>query len=403
MTSDPHPAPQAAVTDSPVLHVQREPGMDLFWKGALVFALALVAAIVATLIGVPIALMVTFWNPWLLFTLVSVAAGVLLLAKTVAAMRRTAWYARHRSIFVLRSAGIEATEWNTVGAEAPVRRVVPLHDVVSVVLSYRYVRRIIRIRPVGGTLTETAPILHILFDQDGRRQISSVPFTSHRDRALDTWITELRVRGVQLGYTARLLWWKAEDLLSDEARLEYFATTEEVIDFPVTGGWLENAPRLEAGWHQRTKRLREEAERRDPALRAARLRPTGLHWGRGLWLAGMYALSTGYLLPYLVQSGALPAAAWPLEFLVVLPAAAIFFLPLRRGLRWYHALVCWLLLVVIAFAVVVGTAEMGPAAEEMAMVGFGVTVLSAGLLWLPYLLVKRSVPGDRLGGRDPAR
>lgn len=67
--------------------------------------------------------------------------------------------------------------------------------------------------------------------------------------------------------------------------------------------------------------------------------------------------------------------------------------------RWSHDLVCRLLLVVIAFAVVVGTMEIGPAAEEMALIGFGLTIASAGLLWAPYLFVKRSVPrGDLAGG-----
>lgn len=113
----------------------------------------------------------------------------------------------------------------------------------------------------------------------------------------------------------------------------------------------------------------------------------------------MYALSAGFLLPYLVQHGWLPAAVWPLELLVVLPAAALFFLPLRRGLRWFHGLVCWLLLVVISFSVLVGSVEMGPAAEQTAMIGFGLTVLSAALLWAPYLLVQRSVPRhDLVGG-----
>ena len=115
-------------------------------------------------------------------------------------------------------------------------------------------------------------------------------------------------------------------------------------------------------------------------------------------MASLYALGAGYLLAHLVQHGWLPAAAWPLEILVVLPAAALFFLPLRRGLRWFHGLVCWLLLVVVSFSVLVGAAEMGPAAEQTAMVGLGVTVVSAALLWAPYLLVKRSVPRNGLVG-----
>jgi hypothetical protein len=384
------------VTDSPVVHVQSEQRPDLFWRGAAVVALFFIAVIVALLIGVPACLMVVFWTPWLLFTLIFVAAGVLLLVKTVAAVRRTAWHARHRSSFALREAGIETTEWNTVGAEAPVGRVIPLEAVAAVVSSYRIVRRGLLVENGGGTLTETAPTLHVLFDQDGRRQITSVPFASHQDPGVDVWIKELRRRGVELNYTARPLSWKEEDYLSDEERLEYFATTDEVIGFPATGGWLENMIRLENSWHRHTEQLQQQAEERDPELRVARLKPTFQHWILGAWCAGMYALGAGYLLPYLVQNRTLPPGAWPLEILVVLPAAALFFLPLRRGLRWYHGLVCWLLLVVIAFAVVVGTVEMGPAAEQTAMIGCGLTVLSAALLWAPYLLVKRSARRDEL-------
>ncbi|MGC5645707.1 UNVERIFIED_CONTAM: hypothetical protein RF648_07005 [Kocuria sp. CPCC 205274] len=398
MTPDPHSVSRTAVTDSPVVHVQQEQPADLFWRGATVVGLFFVAVVVAVLIGTPVLLMVEFWNPWLLFTLIFAAAGVLLLVKTVVAVRRMAWHARHRSSYVLREAGIETTEWNTVGAEAPVRRVIPWEAVASVVASYRILRRIILTENGGGTLTETAPVLHILFDQDGSRRIVSVPFSSHRDPAVDAWIAALRTHGVELGYTARPLSWKGEGYFGPQAQLEYFATTDEVIPFPGTGGWLDNTIRLENRWHQNAARVQEQAERRDPALREVRQRPTGRHWILGAWFAVMYALGAGFLLPHLVQHGWLPAAVWPLELLVVLPAAALFFLPLRRGLRWFHGLVCWLLLVVISFSVLVGSVEMGPAAEGTAMIGFGLTVLSAALLWVPYLLVKRSVPRHELAG-----
>ncbi|WP_434993912.1 hypothetical protein [Arthrobacter sp. Ld5] len=387
----PVPATDTDTADNPILHIQREQGADLFWRAALVLAVFLIAAIVVTLIGVPVMLMVRFWNPWLLFTLVFVAAGILLLVKTVAGLRTMAWQSRHRSSFVLRDTCIETTEWNTVGAEAPVRRVIPMGAIASVVASHRIVRRVMRTRIGGGVITETAPILHILFDQDGRRQISSVPFPSHKDPGVDTWIDELRRRDVRLGYTARLLSWKEEDYLSDEARLGYFATTDEVLDYPATGGWLENAAGLGDRWRRNAEEIQEQAERRDPGLRQKRLRPTGRSWLQGAWLAVMYATGAGFLLPYLVEDGLLPLAAWPLQLLVVLPAAGLFFLPLRRGLRWYHVAVCWLLLVVTAFTVVVGVEGLGRAAEDMALIGFGLTVLSAGLLWAPYLLVKRSV------------
>ena len=265
MTPDPRPVPETPVTDSPVLHIQREQGAGLFWRGAMVVALFFVAAIAAVLIGVPVLLMLNFWNPWLLFLLVSVAAGVLLLVRTVSAVRRAAWFARHRSSFVLREAGIETTEWNSVGAAAPVHRIIPLEAVTSAVASYRILRRVLLTENGGGTLTETAPILHVLFEQDGRRQITSVPFASHKDAGIDVWIEELRRRGAELRYTARLLSWKEEDHLSDEARLEYFATTEETIPFPEDGGWLENTTRLENRWHQPAEKLRGQVERRGPS------------------------------------------------------------------------------------------------------------------------------------------
>ncbi|GAA4779681.1 hypothetical protein [Citricoccus nitrophenolicus] len=396
MTPDPHPASQNSVTDSQVVHIQREQRAGLFWRGVTVVSLFFIVVIVAVLIGVPVLLMVMFWNPWLLFTLIFAAAGVLLLVKTVGMVRKLVWHAHHRSSYVLREAGIQVTEWNAVGAEAPVLRTVPWETVASVVASYRIMRRIILTENGGGTLTETAPMLLFLFDRDGHRQIAGIPFSSHQDPAIDIWIEELRTRGVELGYTAQPLSWKGEAYLGPEAQLEYLATTEEVIPFPATGGWWKNTPLLEDRWHRNAQQIQEQAERRDPGLREARLQPTYRHWILGAWLASMYAVGAGYLLPYLVQRGSLPAGTWPLEFLVVLPAAALFFWPLRRGLRWHHGLVCWLLLVVIAFAVLVGTMEIGPAAEEMAMIGFGLTIVSAGLLWIPYLLVKRSAHRDEL-------
>ncbi|MET3949210.1 hypothetical protein [Arthrobacter sp. UYEF36] len=388
--------PETSVAGSPAIHVQQEKAADLFWQVAAVVALFFVAVIIAIAIGVPILLMLMFWNPWLLFLLVMVAGGVWLLVKTVAAVRNMAWRSRHRSRFELRQAGIETTEWNTLGADFPVRRTIPFDSVTGVVASYRIVRRMVRVNrmiPMGNgprTITETAPVLHVLFHQDGRRQITSIPFTSHQDPGVDTWIAELRKRGVELGYTSRFLVWQDEKYLSDEARLEYFKTTGEVIPFPEAGGWLENVVPLDHLWSGHTRQLQEQAEQRDPALRAARLKPTARDWLRGAWFATMYALGSSYLLLHLVNDGTLPAGSWPLGVGVILPAAALFFLPLRHGLRWYHALGCWLLLLVISFTGVVNTLEVMPAAEQVALALLGLTAVSPALLWIPYLLVKRT-------------
>ena len=385
----PHPVPQASVTDSPAIHVQSEEPAEPFWRAITVVGLFFLAVTIAAAIGGPVLLMLMFWSPWLLFLLVIVALGAWLLVKTVAAVRGILWRARHRSSFILRDAGIETTEWNTVGADSPVRRSIPIGAVTSVVVSYRILRRILS-DSGGAALTETAPILHVLFDQGGRRQIASIPFVSHRDPGVDTWIEELRQRGVELRYTARLLTWKEEKYLSDEARLGYFAATEEVIPFPAEGGWLENSTRLERHWHQHVKQLQERAERRDPSLREARMEPSVLDWIIGAWLAGMYTLGTSYVLMHLVNEGTLSTGSWPLGVVVVLPGAVLFFLPLRRCLRWYHLLVCWLLLLVTTFAGAVMSVEALPGAEGVAAALLGMTVVSPALLWIPYLLLKRT-------------
>ncbi|MEX5298437.1 hypothetical protein RCG67_06620 [Kocuria sp. CPCC 205292] len=83
-----------------------------------------------------------------------------------------------------------------MGAEAPVVRIVPGEAVSSVVASHPVLRRIV--------LTETAPVLHTLFEQDGRRRIAGVPVATHQDPAVDTWIAELRRHGVALVPTSVL-------------------------------------------------------------------------------------------------------------------------------------------------------------------------------------------------------
>ena len=385
------------MSDSPAIHVQREQAAEPFWQAATVVGLFFLAVIIVVTVGGPVLLMLQFRNPALLFLLVIVACGVWLLVKTVAAVRNMAWRARHRSSFELSEAGIETTEWNAVGAASPVRRSIQWQAVTGVVASYRVLRRIILVENGGGTLTQTAPVLHVLFNQDGRPQTISIPFAAHQDPGIDTWLAEFRKRGVELGYTSRLFLWKEENYLSDEARLEYFAATEEVIPFPESGGWLENTIRLESRWHQHVKELQGQAEQRDPALRGARLKPTVLDWTMAAWLASMCALGTSYLLLHLVNEGTLPAGYWLLGAGVLLPAAALFFLPLRHGLRWYHMLACWLLLVVIAFTGVVSSVDVMPAAEQAALALLGLAVASPALLWIPYLIVKRTA--SRVSGR----
>lgn len=229
--------------------------MEPFWFVISMLGLTFLIALVALLVLGPVLIMVNFWNPWLLLLLVFVAGGFWFAGQTVKIVRNLAWNQRHLSSYTLREHGIETTEWTAVGAHSPVRRTIPLESVTSVVASYLILRRIILTENGGGTMTETAPVLHVLFDQDGRRQIISVPFASHKDAGVDVWIEALRRRGVELGYTARPLSWKHEDYLSDEARLDYFASTEEVIPFPAVGGWLDNTISLENRWHKHLKQL----------------------------------------------------------------------------------------------------------------------------------------------------
>jgi hypothetical protein len=177
--------------------------------------------------------------------------------------------------------------------------------------------------------------------------------------------------------------------------IEYFADTDELIAFPESGSWQENAPVLEHRWGSQARAGQVLAERRDPALRTAWLRPTGHHLITSGWLAGLYAYGGTYFLLLKAQDGTVPPTGWLLGLTVVLPASALFFLPLRWGLRWYHGAICWLLLMTITFACGVASVEMGPAAEQMALSLFGLSVVSATFLWIPYVVVRRQAPAPR--------
>lgn len=209
VTPEPRPVPEPCVVDPPALHVQPEAAAGPFRRIAGVVGVLVVAIVVGVLVGVPVLLLGNSWSPWLLRTLVFVAAGLWLAAATVSALRKSSWRASQRSSPALRESGIGTTGWNTVGAESPVRRTIPLEAV-------------------------------------------------------------------------------------------------EIVPSPSTGGRPESTTGLENRRHQRTATLGEQAEQRDPALRAARPEPAARNWILGSWLAGTYTLGTGCLLVHLLNRGMPP-------------------------------------------------------------------------------------------------
>lgn len=365
---------------------------DLFWRTAAVVALAGgVLAGVALAVG-PLVLLAVYRNAWLLTLLPLCAAGAWMAVKVLAYRQKLRWHYSHLPEFTLYADRIDAVEWAgafTKGAPAaldaaPSRRTIPLEAVTSVVASFAIVRR--TMTPRGLPVIETAPVLYVKYDDGGRQDLLSVPFSSHKDEGVDRWLSYFSDAGIALQYTPRILFRHDTQVLTDTDRLEHLNAAVDVIPYTFSEGWLADEQGLGTRWTALHEAIRREEEAKDPELKDKRARHSARTW-ISMVLILVWLMVAVFFQQLAAEWGYLEPFNPLVSLLCVLAFGFAFFYRLRSYLRWLYAFIYSGGVLISAMVVLIPSR---PGVELEVSESFFLAALAyQPLCWLPYLVVKK--------------
>lgn len=396
------------MTQPGLVHANSLTPPDLFWRTATAIVMS-----VATLVGValavgPLVLLAVYRNVWLLLLLTLVPAGAWIAVKILGNWRKLRRHYAHLPDFTLFQDRIDSVEWrNPLGKgvdiaadEAPRRRTIPLDSVTSVVASFALIRQT-RTR-LGNPITETAPVLYVRYNNDddggGSQELLSVPFSSHKDKGVDRWLSHFAALGVPLRYTARILFRHDTQILTDADRLEHLNTAPDIIPYTFDEGWRPDEQDLGARWLAVQEKLRTEEEEHDPELKEKRSRHSFRTW-ISMALVFVWLMITAVLQQLAAQGGHIDPANPLISFLCVVAFGFAFFYLLRSYLRWPYMFIYsgGTLITGLAYLIV-----SRPGTEQEVGTSFFLAALAfQPLCWLPYLVVKKVAA--QLKARDEAQ
>jgi len=371
-----------------LIHTYTGPKYDRFWRIAFRIILLAGTLVGAALAAAPLYFYMKYQAAWLLVLFIFIPFGLWMIQKTLRHMKKLQWRHNHLSSYTLFEEHIEAAEWVETYSKSPIERVIPLSAVSSVIASSYVIRQTLSQSGFGGTITETGPILYILYENNGRQEVLNIPFQNHGDTGMNIWLSHFKKQQIPLRYTARQLYQIGTQHFNDEQRLEYFKSTSELREFPFTGNWLSDEPQAWANWkEQDAKRLTAE-EAHSPELKKARQKHTFRTWIPTIWLVSMVMLLAAFALTKIGHLLPLPAGS-PLPGLLIFTAGGfLFFFCLRNYLRWYYMLTFSLIVLILGASLGIMSYSLPGTEAELA---FGISLASffyPALVWIPYFSVK---------------
>jgi len=251
----------------------------------------------------------TYQIIWLLILFILIPLGFWISRGCLRNLKRVSWHNNHLSTFTLFNNKIESVEWTEAYSKSPIQQVIPFSSLTSVIASSYIIRQTINTVGLGRVISETGPILYIRYLKDGQQEVLNLPVANHEDNGINVWLRYFQDQQIPLQYTARQIYRKDTQFLNDQQRLDYFESSEELIDFPFSGTWLTAEPEIWTKWKDKEVKLRAEEEAIDPELKKARQKHTFKTWIPTIWLVSMLMFLAAFCLtklgktiPFLVDS-----------------------------------------------------------------------------------------------------
>lgn len=372
-----------------VIHTYTEHKVELFW-----WMVYLISILVGFLTGIvlivgPILLFIEFHFTWLLLLFIFIPLGLWIDYKLFHFTKKLLWRNQHLSSYILFADKIETKEWVEIYSKSPIERKIPFQAVSTVIASY-YIIRETTVQNTGSKITETAPILYILYSIDGEQKLLSIPFPSHKDEGLNVWLGHLRDEKMPLQYTARQLYRMDTQILNDQQRLEYFESTNELIEFPFSESWQTNEPQAFANWKEEESERQELKEALNPKLKEARLKHSRRDWYMSSSTVFTLMAIVAFFTMKMAEKQWIPTDNVIFGLIVFILGGLLFFYYLRTYLRWFYMITFSFIVLVVGLIFLFNGATEGNLLAQQMSKSIGVSsFLFPAFVWIPYFVVKK--------------
>ena len=243
-----------------LIHAYTEPKMELFRRSFYLLITTAGFILGTALIAGPVVLIITQPSVWLFLLFVLIPLGFWMNHRILRFTRKLRWQNRHLSSYLLFEHIIEATEWPTAYSTSPIKRKIPLKSVITVAAAPYIVRRTKTDHGTNQVITQTAPILFILYTEKGENRIVNIPFPRHDDPTVNVWLSHLKEKLVPIDFTARFLYRKNHKFMDDRERIKYIETSDEMMPFSFSGDWLTDYLFALEAWNERVKERQQKKE-----------------------------------------------------------------------------------------------------------------------------------------------
>lgn len=373
-----------------VIHEHNEQKADPFWWIFYFIALSVAFLFGLALIIGPLLLYVMFQSAWLLILLVFVPAGAWIVRKLYHYTRKLIWHNTHLSSYVLQEGNIKTEEWTDAFQSTPFRSSIDIPAIQSIIASSYIVRQTRALRSQGGTgqtITETDPILYVIYSQNNERKLLTVPF-SYKNEGINTWLKQFQEKKVPLKYTATVLYRTDMNYLNNKKRLNFLESTDDLIDFSFSGNWQTQVAGLWQEWMKKEEKKQKEEEAMNPELCVKKKKHSFRTW-RNVTLGVFFLMiATSYGTIELAKRHVFSADSIIPGLIIFSLAGFLYFYLLRSHLRWYYNLLFAAKAFFFGIMVLSAFEENGALADEMATSIAGISFLVLAFVWIPYLIVK---------------
>jgi len=299
------------------------------------------------------------------------------------------WRNQHLSSYILFEDKIETKAWPEVYSTSPTERKIPFQSISSVIASYYIVRESIVLN-TGTKITENAPILYIVYTLDGERKLLNIPFPNHHDEGFNVWLRHLHEEKLPLHYTARPLYRGDTQVLNSQQRLDYFETTNEIIELPFSGSWKADEPIAFANWKEEESERQALAESLNPKLKEARLKHSLRDWFITSSIAFSFMSIAVFFTLEMAKKQWVPADNVIFGLIIFTLGGFFFFYYLKRYLRWYYMIYFSLIVIIVGFI----SLSSGPMYENLFIQQMAKSIgissfLFPALVWIPYFIIKK--------------
>lgn len=381
---------------------------DLFWLTGYAIILGTGVLIGVVLAFAPFVLLAVYRSAWLLIPLAAAPLGVWMAIRITKAGRKLVLRYKHLPEFRLFEDRVESVEWPnplTSGVRfdkstTPIRRSVRLDAVTSVAASFCIVRE--SVTKYGGRITETAPILYVRYRAGGRNELLGIPFPSHRDQAVNLWLSHFSDKDVPLQYTPNVLYRHDTQVLDDADRLRLLDQLTNLVPYRFSEGWQADEPGLRALWSAAERAELDAEEALDPELQLARARHPLRTWYTQL-LIFIWLFMTVFFQQLAVAGRSVEPTDLLISFGAVFLFGFAFFFRLRSYLRWPYIFIYSGGALLTGVLAILAGIDLSAVEQDVAAVFCFATLCFQPFCWVPYLVVKKLSAGGKMRKEQVAR